>query len=114
MARRPRNPSQAERRSTTLEKFREWRQLASVQKQRHEWMARGWAVFAIYGTVDYAIRNGIALPKDGIADSIPILFLISVLAMYQGEKSQAGNYRIEEKQEGAERSAHTENPPNAE
>lgn len=91
----------------TRQQFNEWRQAAGTQKAKHEWMARAWAIFGVYGSVDYIARNGLVLPKEGIADSVPVLFVVSVLAMYQGEKGQAGNYRIEEKQEDAEQAAHS-------
>jgi len=89
----------------TRQEFREWRQAANTQRRKHEIQACLWFAFGVIGVTDYVHRHGLQL-SDGVASSIPIIFLISVMAMYQGERTQAGTFRVEQKQEEAQESAH--------
>lgn len=93
-------------RRNALREFREWRQAAATQKRLHEFKAKAWTAFGLFGVYDYVHRNGLTFPAEGIAASIPVLFFISVMAMQQGEKNQAGNAKLEQKQEDAEEEAH--------
>ncbi len=87
--------------ASTRTEFNEWRTAARTQRHKHTVLGYLWAGFGLWGVWDYIHRTGFHLPADGIAASIPVLFFISVLAMYQGEKNQAGQYRVEEKQQDA-------------
>lgn len=82
----------------TRKQFNEWRQAASTQKAKHIWLARAWLLFGVHG----ALRSfDVYSFGPNVADSIAVLFFISVYANAEGHKNEAGTYRVEEKQEVA-------------
>lgn len=82
----------------TRQQFNEWRQAASTQRIKHIWLARLWLLFGIHG----ALRAfGLYGYGPNVAESIAVLFFISVYANYESHRAEAGTYRVEEKQESA-------------
>lgn len=54
--------------------------------RKHRVQKRAWAAFGAIGLLDYAIRGDITqLWEKPLADSVPVLFLLSVWALSVGE-----------------------------
>lgn len=76
--------------------FREWLAQATTQKSINGYLAIAWLGFGILG-----------LLEQGIRESIPVLFFISVYANVAGHWSGWQGGRTEVKQEEAMEEAHT-------
>lgn len=91
-------------RATVLGEFTEWRKAATTQRRKHIILARLWMAFGIHGAARAAEVYDLG---PNVAQSIAVLFFISVYANYEGHMNEAGTYRVEQKQEEAEQ-AHAE------
>lgn len=83
---------------STRQQFNEWRTAASTQRVKHIWLARLWFLFGVHGALRAFGFYGVG---PNVAESIAVLFFISVYANYEGHKNDAGTYRVEKKQEDA-------------
>lgn len=89
----------------TRQQFNEWRQAASTQRRKHLILAKLWLGFGVHG----ALRTFHVYDfGPDVAQSVAVLFFISTYANSEGHKTESGTYRVEEKQEEAIESAHSD------
>ncbi len=62
---------------------------AEGQRRVHVFAAWSWFAFGIYGLVEYVLQLTVGLEVFDVANSIPVLFTISVYANFVGHLASA-------------------------